>query len=127
MKRNILGALVAAAAMLGAVWALRFIHIPGDEAKIRAINIILGILVIWIANNTPKHLAPLSALGCSAEREQRVRRMSGMLIFAGGVVYSLVWLATPMSLAFPLSMAALGGAVVATVAICILALQRRRA
>jgi hypothetical protein len=127
MKRNILGALVAAAAMLGAAWALRFMHIPGEEAKLRAINIILGILVIWIANNTPKQLAPLSALGCSAAREQRVRRMSGMLIFAGGLVYSLAWLAAPMWLAFPLSITALGGAVAATLAICLLAIQRRRA
>jgi dolichol kinase len=126
MKRNILGALVAAAAMVGAAWALRFMHIPGEDAKLHAINVILGILVIWIANNTPKQLAPLSALGCSAEREQRVRRMSGMLIFAGGLVYSLAWLVTPMWLAFPLSMAALGSAVAATLAVCLLAMPRRR-
>ncbi len=63
MKKNILSGLVAAAALLGAAWALRFMHIPGEEAKTRAINIILGILIVWIANNTPKQLAPLSAIG----------------------------------------------------------------
>ena len=127
MKKNILSGLVAAAALLGAAWALRFMHIPGEEAKTRAINIVLGILVVWIANNTPKQLAPLSAIGCSPEREQRLRRTSGMLIFAGGLIYSAAWLAAPMSLAFPLSMAALGGAVVVTLALCLFAAQRRSA
>jgi hypothetical protein len=127
MKRQILGGLVAAAMMLGAAWALRLMHIPGEEAKTRAINVILGILVVWIANNTPKQLAPLSAMGCSREREQRLRRMSGMLIFAGGLVYSVAWLAAPMSLAFPLSIAALGGGVVATLALCLFATQGRSA
>ena len=49
-----------------------------------------------------------------------------MLIFAGGLVYSLAWLVTPMWLAFPLSMAALGSAVAATLAVCLLAMPRRR-
>jgi len=127
MKKNILSGLVAAAAILGSAWALRFMHIPAEEAKTRAINIILGILVVCIANNTPKQLKPLTALACSPEREQRLRRMSGMLIFAGGLISSVAWLAAPMSLAFPLSMAALGGAVVVTLALCLFAAQRRSA
>jgi hypothetical protein len=127
MRRQILGGLLAAAMMLGSVWALRLLHLPGGEAKTRTINIILGALVVWMANSAPKRFAPLSAISCSPEREQSLRRTSGVLLVAGGLTYSLAWLVAPISLAFPLSIAALGGAVVLTLALCLLAAQRRSA
>ena len=127
MKRQILSGLVAAAMMVGAPLALRLLHVPGGEFKVRAINIVLGILVVWMANNAPKQLAPLSAIAGSPEREQRLRRTSGALLVTGGLLYCLAWFAAPMSLAFPLSVAALGGAVLITAAQCLFASQRRSA
>ncbi len=127
MKRHILGSLAAAALIMGMALGLRLLHVPGGELKTRAINIIIGILVVWMANSVPKQLAPLSRIGCSPEREQSLRRTSGVLLLAGGLLYSLAWLFAPMSLAFPLSLAALGGAVLLVLAQCLFAAQRRGA
>ncbi len=116
MNRRIVEALAIAGGMLGVAPLLQLVGEPGDEVRLRAIHVVLGLSVVWSANWATKRIAPLSATSCSPAREQRLRRTSGMLIFAGGAAYSLVWLAAPLPLAFPLALSALAGAVLVTFA-----------
>ena len=127
MRRQILGGLVAGAAIVGAALILRLLHVQGGELKVRVINIIMGVFIAWLGNNLPKQSVHLLAIARSPQQAQRLRRTAGLLLFAGGLLFSLAWLAAPMAWALPLSLAALGGAILVTMAQCVWASQRHNA
>ena len=127
MRRQILGGLVAGAAIVGAALILRLLHVQGGELKVRVINIMMGIFIAWLGNNLPKQSAQLVAIVRSPEQAQRLRRTAGFLLLAGGLLFSLAWLAAPMTWALPLSVAAIAGAILVTMAQCVWASQRHNA
>ena len=127
MRRQILGGLVAGTAIVGAALVLRLLHFQGGELKVRVINVIMGVFIVWLGNNLPKQSAHLTALARSPEQAQRLRRTAGSLLVAGGLLFSLAWLAAPMAWALPLSVAAVGGAVLVTMAQCVWASHRHNA
>ncbi len=82
MRRQILGGLVAGAAIVGAALILRLLHVQGGELKVRVINIMMGIFIAWLGNNLPKQSAQLVAIVRSPEQAQRLRRTAGFLLLA---------------------------------------------
>jgi multisubunit Na+/H+ antiporter MnhB subunit len=126
IDRNIVAGLAAAALMLGVTLALRLLHVPDGALRTRAVNVLAGLMAVFLADRATKALTPLSRLSCAPEREQRLRRRGGFLLVGGGLLFVLAWLAAPLDLAVPLSTAALGGAVLLTLALVVDAARPRK-
>jgi VIT1/CCC1 family predicted Fe2+/Mn2+ transporter len=131
MRPQIVNGLVVAGLMIVAALALQWLRglgvIPGDQEEMthRGFNIMMGLIVVGMANVAPKQLRPLAETTCDAAREQARRRFSGLAIVVGGLLYTLAWAVAPLELALPLSVAALSGALVVVMAQCLLFVPRR--
>lgn len=79
----------------------------GDETAKRAVQIAIGLVVVYCANLAPKALEPLSA-SCDPARVQALQRFSGWTLVLGGIGYALAWLVVPFDYAAITSMAILG-------------------
>ena len=131
MKNSLVSALAFSAFIVALAFALKYMAAHGliegnaQEISTRIVQVIVGLLVVWVANLTPKRLKPLSEMACDPASEQRGRRFAGAVIMLGGLVYSLTWLVAPAPLAFPIAISALGGTVAIVLIQCLAAFARR--
>jgi hypothetical protein len=129
--RQLINAVLIAALMIVSALALQWLHahgvVPGDRQEMaeRSLNVMMGLLVVGMANLAPKRMKPLSETVCDPAREQANRRFSGRVFVAGGLFFTLAWLAAPIALALPLSMAAMAAALMVVMAQCLLITARR--
>jgi hypothetical protein len=94
------------------------------DASYRAFGVLLGLFVMFYANEGPKALPPLDRVR-NPVAEQARRRFTGWVITLGGLAYVLTWLIAPVSYAPPISMTLLALSVAAPLWRCMVA--RRRA
>lgn len=90
----------------------------GDETSQRAIQIAIGLVVVYCANLAPKTLEPLNS-SCDPARVQSLQRFSGWAIVIGGLGYSLVWLIAPIDYAAVTSIAIVGSSLLLVLARCV--------
>ena len=109
--------LLVAALILAASGALALAspEYVSDELAKRLVGIMLGVVVVVYSNAAPKALTPLALMRCDPAAEQSMRRFAGWALVLGGLGYAAVWLLAPLSNAGMLSVAVLGGALVAVV------------
>ena len=118
--RGILGGVAAAALMIGAAFAVRYLKahglISGDvrELMSRSIGVISGIYVAFVGNSLPKTLIPLGRVR-EPDFAQSLRRFIAATLVIGGLLFAALWLLAPFRLALPLSLASLGSAFALTV------------
>ena len=79
--------------------------ISNIELSRRVTMAILGAFFIFVGNAFPKTLTPLSALQCDAGKVQAFQRFTGWTWVLTGLAFALVWLALPLTLAKPVSVA----------------------
>jgi hypothetical protein len=112
----IVSGIVFAGAMLTVSLSLKLAATLGlwNDADVsrRSLQALLGLFVAFTGNSIPKKLTPLSAMRCDGARVQAFQRLAGWTWVLGGIAYALVWLAMPMAIAKPVSMAVLVGSMV---------------
>ena len=96
----------------------------GDEISQRAVQVAIGLIVVYCANLAPKTLEPLAS-SCDPARVQSLQRFSGWAIVIGGLGYSLAWLIAPIDYAAITSMAILGTSLLLVLARCAWTLKSR--
>jgi hypothetical protein len=57
MNRDILGGLIAAGCMIALSLMLRLSHIHDGKLQTRAVNVIVGLLMVWMATGRPSDLS----------------------------------------------------------------------
>jgi len=131
--KGIVGGVAYGALIIGAVFAAKYLKATGSftgdvhDLMSRSIGVISGLYVVFVANSVPKTLIPLSRVSEPAFA-QSLRRFIAATLCIGGLVFAGVWLLAPMSLAFPLAIASLGGAFALTVlAILVCGLSQAKA
>ena len=112
--------LIAGSAVL--VWLTP--DVISRDASYRGFGVMLGLFVMFYANEGPKMLPPLDRVRNPVAEQER-RRFTGWVITLGGLAYVLTWLIAPVSYAPPISMTLLAASVAAPLWRCIVA--RRRA
>jgi hypothetical protein len=114
--RDITTAIVLASLMLDVKLAINLIDGFGTRAghdfAERVTMALMGVFFIFMGNAMPKTLRPLAALRRDPARVQAARRFEGWTWVVSGLAFAVVWLAAPMDLTLPLSMAAIVGAIV---------------
>jgi hypothetical protein len=99
-----------------------------DETDLsrRAANVIAGAFMVFMGNAMPKMLTPLAQMQCHGSRMQAFQRFTGWTWVLTGLAYALAWIALPIGIAKPASMAmVLAGLLVAVAQIARLARTRR--
>ena len=67
----------------------------GDETSKRAVQVAMGLIVVYCANLAPKTLEPLATTGDPA-RIPALQRFCGWTLVLAGLGYSLAWLIAPI-------------------------------
>jgi hypothetical protein len=125
MRRQIVTGAVVAGLMLLAAWGQLQLQalglLPGGREELygRTVNIIAGLMIVWLANRSPKMLKPLAETRCDPAREQAGRRFSSPVIMIAGLLYTLVWLVAPTGLALPVAAGTIAAAVLVVIARCL--------
>jgi hypothetical protein len=80
-----------------------------DELSKRLTQVLTGLFFVWMGNNMPKALTPLSAAQCSGDaiKSQAFQRFMGWTWVITGLGYSISWLILPMGSAKPVAMTCL--------------------
>ncbi|HET9361072.1 MAG TPA: hypothetical protein VFO58_15085 [Vicinamibacterales bacterium] len=129
MAGYIRNGVVFGALMMAVPLSVKLAHALGaiDDAELsqRLTMVILGAFFVSTGNAIPKMLTPLSVMRCDGARMQAVQRFTGWSWVLTGLAYAIAWLALPVDLAEPVSVATLlGGTVV--VAMQMVRVHRRR-
>lgn len=82
----------------------------------RATNVLVGTLLLFMGNDIPKRLAPLSRAQCHGERAQGMQRLAGWTWALAGLGYAVAWLVLPTEVADPVSLGLVVSAMFATAA-----------
>ena len=69
-----------------------------DDLSRRLTQVLTGLFFVWMGNNMPKALTPLSAAQCSGDaiKSQAFQRFVGWTWVITGLAYSISWLVLPM-------------------------------
>ena len=116
--RGIADGVLFAGLMLAISLGARLVATGGVDRDFsqRAVMVMLGLFLAFTGNGIPKTLTPLSAARCDAARAQACRRFAGWTWVLTGLAFAGVWIALPVDLATPASMALVVSAVSATLA-----------
>jgi hypothetical protein len=95
------GFLLGAAYVLTAVVvkALRLHDAVSAEAAMRLMGVLMGLIVVILANAVPKRLVPLARLYCDPAREQALRRFAARVMLLGGLGFALAYAFAPIAIA----------------------------
>ena len=108
-------AIIVAGLLLGTTVAMPLLspeYINPDLAR-RVVGIMMGCIVMLYANALPKQLKPLAMLRCSPEKEQALRRFTGISLVVGGAGYALAWMLAPIDVAHVAAAGTLGTSLMA--------------
>jgi hypothetical protein len=114
ISRRIMRSVALAGVMLVGAAVLKLaahLHVFGADSANRGAQILIGLTLAVFANYIPKGSA-------AAPRSTESLRHAGWVFSIAGLAYAVIWAVSPASLAFPRSMAVLGGAIVATIGSC---------
>lgn len=103
-----LGMTVAGTIMLTSLGAqgLGTLGVTSDpDLSRRSTMIVMGALLMFMGNAMPKMLTPLSVLQCDGSRTQAFQRLAGWTWVGVGLGWCLAWIALPVHLARPVSVA----------------------
>ena len=100
---------------LGVTLAHVYGVVDDPDSGRRASMIILGAYLVVMGNALPRMLPPQSTLPGDGARAQAFHRLAGWTWVLCGLGYALAWLALPIGMAEPVSMALVALAVIATV------------
>ena len=89
------------------------------DTSYRAFGVMLGLFVMFYANEAPKVLPRLDRVRNPAGEQAR-RRFAGWTITLGGLAYVLTWVLAPVAWAPPISMTLLALSVALSMARCVL-------
>jgi hypothetical protein len=89
-------------------------------------GVIMGIVLIYFGNLTPKILSPLTREKCSAPVERRLKLFTGWTFVLAGIAYAISWVALPIHMASTVAMSVVAFAVVLVLLRCGLALISAR-
>lgn len=104
-----LSAITLAASMIAAAALVTWLkqqHLVDADMLTRATQVLIGLVLVVMANATPKRLDPLSGSLQSEARRQAGRRFAGWSLSLGGLAYAGAWLFAPLELAPTLSLLA---------------------
>jgi hypothetical protein len=97
----------------------------GRDLGKRASMVLVGLFLAMQGNLMPRMLPPLSSMSCDGSRMQTFQRRAGWTWVLAGLAFALAWLALSKDAAQPISVGAIGTAMVLTVAL-LLRLRRLR-
>ena len=92
---------------LGAKLATTLGAVHDADLSTRVSMVVVGAFFMFTGNALPKTLTPLAALKCNPARVQAFQRFSGWTWVMTGLAYAIAWLALPIDLAQPVSLAVL--------------------
>lgn len=84
--------------------ALRQHDLVGANAAIRLMGILMGLIVLVLANEVPKRLVPLERLRVDPAREQTLRRFAARVMVLGALGYTLAYAFAPIAIAATLAL-----------------------
>ena len=87
----------------------------GDETSQRAVQVAIGLVVVYCANLAPKTLESMTSR-CDPAKVQSLQRFSGWSLVIGGLGYAMTWLVAPIEYAGVTSMAVLGASLLLVLA-----------
>ena len=102
------GALITTALVLNNLTANG--HIDGEFSK-RAMQALIGLLLVVTGNVLPKKLEPLSEARCDPSKEQTMKRFAGKTFVVAGLGYTFAWLFVPIQYASTVSIVIVGTSV----------------
>jgi hypothetical protein len=70
----------------------------GAEATIRMMGVLMGLIILVLANAVPKRLVPLARLHCDPVREQALRRFAARMAVLGALGYTLAYAFAPIAI-----------------------------
>jgi hypothetical protein len=124
-----LGGVTILAGALALKWA-QHNHLVSAEFVQRGVLVIIGLYLAIYANFIPKKVPGLKISPARAARVQAASRLNGWLFCFAGLGYAAIWAFAPLGMAFPASIAVVGGAMVVVLTnlgICIFAIDRKDA
>jgi hypothetical protein len=93
-------AVVFAALMMGIPLALTLARsyglVDGADVARRSTGALIGAYLAMLGNVMPKHLPPLSSMGCDGVRQQAFHRRAGWTWVLCGLASAIGWLALPI-------------------------------
>jgi hypothetical protein len=98
--------------------------VAGTSAE-RAIQVAIGLIVVYFANLAPKTFEP-ACVGCDPARVQALQRFSARTLFLGGLGYVVSWLVVPFEHAATVSITILGTCVLLVLARYLWTIRTRR-
>ena len=117
---SVAGAVVFGALMMIIPLALTLAHAYGlvddpDSRMRRTTMIMLGAYLAVTGNAIPRMLPPTSSMPCGGARVQAFQRHAGWTWALCGLGYAMAWLALPIDVAGPISMALVATAMIVTI------------
>ena len=95
-----------------------YISADMDELANRMTGALSGAILVFFSNSAPKKLTPLSSTKGDPARRQAFQRFTAWVFVLSGVGFSITWLAAPIDLATPISIALVGGAFILVLIKC---------
>jgi hypothetical protein len=112
---------------LGTTLAFSYGIVEDPDVGKRATMIIQGAFLAVLGNAMPRMLPPLAQMACDGARTQHFLRLAGWIWVLGGLAFSLAWLTLSVDTAQTVSITAIAGSVVLTIALLLrLRWPRRR-
>ena len=100
---GVLGAIAIIAASL----ILKFLASNGvidSESSKRAMQVIIGVMLLVVGNLIPKTLEPLRTACGGPSKEQSLKRFAGWTFVIAGIAYAIIWMVAPLDYASLISM-----------------------
>ena len=105
------GSVGIAALMMGLSLAVKLVEALGlttdPDWSRRASLTGMGVFLMFMGNSMPKTLTPLAKMRCNPASVQAFQRFAGWTWVLTGLGFSIAWLVLPLTVAKPVSMAAL--------------------
>jgi len=122
LSKPLWSSLVFAAALIFTALAVKYLerlHLLTPDAADRGMQIVIGLTLAAYSNFIPKRLPASPRSEAALERAMSTLRLSGWIFTLAGLGYAAVWVLAPSDLAFPLSLAGLGGATLFCLGYCL--------
>ena len=112
-RKGIAHALIVAGLSLQATMVLKLLTPDplSPELAQRTLGVLMGGLIVFYANATPKTLRPLTEMTCDPRAEQAMRRLVGWSVTLGGLAYAATWMFAPLGSARGIALSFLGASV----------------
>ncbi|MDC7677350.1 ammonium transporter [Asticcacaulis machinosus] len=114
MKKDILGSLAWAAAMILSALAASYGRAQGyiDQETVLRVVAMNGLYIAYLGNSIPKKVAP-------SVHAQKVNRFAGWVLVISGLIYAGFWALAPLDLAMTIGTGAVAVGAILTLGYCL--------